>query len=209
MRVASLCFLLLCFFLLVNRSCTAEESSTVQFMLKALLGGTISHSRPAETELKVIGAAYGRTGTKSLKSALDILGFHTYHMVEVKTHNHEKLIKEAFHEDKESFRAWVDDILKHGFTATVDCPTSNMYKQQLELFPNAKVILTERDPEKWFKSITQLTSMLVLTRSLPLRWVIFMPELVSNSLGSKKSPYNMRKHATLFGIDYVSHELFR
>ena len=38
------------------------------------------------------------------------------------------------------------------YRASCDCPSSLFWKQQLEQFPNAKVILTVRDPEKWYQS---------------------------------------------------------
>ena len=37
---------------------------------------------PQSLQLQIIGAGFGRTGTKSLKVALDLLGFHCYHMSE-------------------------------------------------------------------------------------------------------------------------------
>jgi hypothetical protein len=36
-----------------------------------------------------------------------------------------------------------------GFEATCDFPSAVYYKEQMEAYPNAKVILTKRDPEKW------------------------------------------------------------
>ena len=45
------------------------------------------------TEMEVIGAGYGRTGTDSVKAALNELGYNTYHMYEVSTHgDHQKWI---------------------------------------------------------------------------------------------------------------------
>ena len=99
--------------------------------------------------MKVIGAGFGRTGTLSLKIALEVLGFgKCYHMKSV--------IKRPKH-----IRAWLDAgrgklidwdfIFKH-FNATVDFPASLFYDELKNKYPDAKVILTIRDPDTWYKS---------------------------------------------------------
>lgn len=45
------------------------------------------------------------------------------------------------------------DRAYEGYTAAVDWPTATFYERLYELSPNAKIILTVRDPEDWFKSI--------------------------------------------------------
>ena len=99
--------------------------------------------------LKVIGAGYGRTGTESLKQALEILGFDKcYHMFE--------LMK-----DTSRFKYWLDlekklstdyDALFEGYQSAVDFPAALYYKEFMQQYPEAKVILTVRDPDKWYDS---------------------------------------------------------
>lgn len=102
--------------------------------------------------LKVIGAGYGRTGTLSLKLALEQLGFGPcYHMVEV-------------FKNPEAPGWWIEAADGHpdwekifaGYSSTVDWPNATFYRELAEAYPDAKVILTERDPEEWFAS-TQAT----------------------------------------------------
>ena len=104
--------------------------------------------------LSVIGAGYGRTGTMSLKLALEALGVGPcYHMVEV-------------FKNPVAFDWWSDaaDDPQHanwarifeGYNATVDWPNATYYKELADAYPQAKVILTERDPDTWFES-TQAT----------------------------------------------------
>ncbi len=102
--------------------------------------------------LEVIGAGFGRTGTLSLKLALEQLGFGPcYHMVEV-------------FQNPDSIGWWLDaangkpdwEKIFAGYNSTVDWPSCTFYAELAEAFPDAKVILTERDPEAWFKS-TQAT----------------------------------------------------
>lgn len=100
--------------------------------------------------LKVIGAGYGRTGTLSLKLALEKLGFDKcYHMMEVFGHpDHLGLWRQA---NRGLPVDW--DTLYTGYQATVDWPSCNFYEAHMRHYPDAKVILSERDPEKWYESV--------------------------------------------------------
>lgn len=100
--------------------------------------------------LKVIGAGFGRTGTLSLKYALEQLGFNKcYHMMEVGKHtNHRALWRQAHAGTQIDW-----DQLFSGYQATVDWPSCNLWREQLTHFPDAKVILTLRSPESWYNSV--------------------------------------------------------
>ena len=109
--------------------------------------------------LKVIGAGYGRTGTMSLKLALEQLGFGPcHHMVEVFAHPEQIPLWTAAAEGRPEW-----DKLMEGYVSAVDWPTATFYKELADKYPEAKVILTERDPESWFKS-TQAT---IFARAMP------------------------------------------
>lgn len=99
--------------------------------------------------LKVIGAGLGRTGTLSLKLALEELGFDKcYHMYEVIAHPEDIAVWEAAGRGEP-----VDwEALFQGYQATVDWPSCNFYAELLKLYPDAKVVLTVRDPERWYES---------------------------------------------------------
>jgi hypothetical protein len=102
--------------------------------------------------LKVIGAGFGRTGTHSLKIALEMLGFAPcYHMVEVFSHPGHSEEWEAAARGRP-----VDwDALLGPYQAAVDWPASFFWREFATLYPDAKVILTERDPEAWYNSISK------------------------------------------------------
>lgn len=100
--------------------------------------------------LKVIGAGFGRTGTLSLKLALERLGFGPcYHMLEA-VHHPEHM---APWRDAAARRPVDWTALFAGYQAAVDWPACNFWRQQLAAFPDAKVILTERDAERWRASV--------------------------------------------------------
>lgn len=101
--------------------------------------------------MKVIGAGFGRTGTMSLKIALEQLGLPCYHMKELISHP-----QHAPHWDAASRGQAVDwDAVFKGYEATVDWPGAAFWRELMQRYPDAKVILTLRSPESWFKSASE------------------------------------------------------
>ena len=100
--------------------------------------------------LKVIGAGFGRTGTLSIKHALEELGFNKcYHMMELMNHQDHHAVWSRAHQGEAI--DW--DALFDGYQATVDWPSCNLWREQAEHFPDAKIILTLRDPDSWYDSV--------------------------------------------------------
>lgn len=100
--------------------------------------------------LHVIGAGFGRTGTLSLKAALEQLGFGPcYHMTEVFSHPPHAALWQAAAEGKPI--NWHD--LFEGYKATVDWPGCTFYAELAAVYPDAKVLLSVRDPERWYESV--------------------------------------------------------
>jgi hypothetical protein len=99
--------------------------------------------------LSVIGAGFPRTGTASLKIGLETLGFAPcYHMSEVFGR-------------PDHWQMWIDagegnpvdwDLLFAGYRATADAPGCHFYRELAAHYPEAKVVLTTRDPDGWFRS---------------------------------------------------------
>lgn len=99
--------------------------------------------------MRVIGSGFGRTGTLSMKHALEELGYAPcYHMEEV--------VRRPAH-----VRAWLDvaagrpvdwQELFAGYDAAVDFPASVVYCELMAEWPEAKVVHTVRDPDRWYDS---------------------------------------------------------
>ncbi len=99
--------------------------------------------------LQVVGAGVGRTGTHSLKIALEqVLGGPCHHMIEVFGH-------------PEEVPVWTDAIdgrpvdwakLMEGYTAQVDWPGASFWPELAAANPEALVILSVRDPDAWYTS---------------------------------------------------------
>lgn len=102
--------------------------------------------------LKVIGAGLGRTGTLSLKFALERIGFGPcYHMTEALLNPQAPEMWLRAADGNPDWEATFD-----GFASTVDFPGCTFWRELAEHYPDAKVLLSVRDPEQWFES-TQAT----------------------------------------------------
>jgi sulfotransferase family protein len=101
--------------------------------------------------LKVVGAGFGRTGTLSLKVALEKLGYGPcYHMMEVFPRPEHVAMWHRL-----AFGNPIDwDELFGGFQATVDWPSARWWREIAAHYPGAKVLLSVRDPEAWYKSMS-------------------------------------------------------
>jgi hypothetical protein len=99
--------------------------------------------------MKVIGAGVGRTGTYSLKLALNRLGVGPCHHME-----------EVLHNMPVQVPLWVDAIadkadwstIYAGYESAVDWPTACFFRELAEEYPTARFVLTRRDPQRWVDS---------------------------------------------------------
>jgi Sulfotransferase domain len=100
--------------------------------------------------MKVIGVGVGRTGTLSLKAALERLGFGPcFHMRNVLDHRERLPLWEAA-----AAGSTVDwDAVFAGYESSVDWPGAAFWRELTTYYPDAKVILTVRDPERWYDSV--------------------------------------------------------
>jgi Sulfotransferase domain len=100
--------------------------------------------------LSLIGAGFGRTGTDSLKTALEMLGIgKCYHMHEVIPYSERIADWRAVANGKRP--DW--DHIFRGFGATVDWPAAFYWRELSEHYPEAKVLLSVRDADLWYASI--------------------------------------------------------
>ncbi len=100
--------------------------------------------------LKIVGAALGRTGTNSLKLALEELGFGPcHHMFEVRDHPEQLPYWQAA--ARGELPDW-DEVFAN-YQSCVDWPSARFWREIAAYYPEAKVILTLRDADKWFASV--------------------------------------------------------
>jgi hypothetical protein len=100
--------------------------------------------------LEIVGAALGRTGTNSLKLALEQLGFGPcHHMFEVRDHPEQLPYWQAA--ARGELPDW-DEVFAN-YRACVDWPSARFWREIAAHYPDAKVLLTLRDPDQWFDSV--------------------------------------------------------
>jgi len=99
--------------------------------------------------LSIIGAGFGRTGTVSLRAALQYLGHGpVYHMLEViKNPTHSQLWLNALDD-----RSMLTQILAQ-YRSAIDWPSCHFWRELMALYPQARVVLTLRDSALWYDSI--------------------------------------------------------
>ena len=101
--------------------------------------------------MQVIGVGIGRTGTYSLKLAIERLGLGPCH------HMEEVLLDPAA-----QVPLWAEAVagradwarIYQGYASAVDWPTAAFYRELLSAYPGARFILTERDPDRWVESFS-------------------------------------------------------
>jgi hypothetical protein len=120
--------------------------------------------------LDLIGAGLGRTGTLSLKAALERLGYAPcYHMIEVL--RAPERARHWLERTESGAHDW--DAILDGYRATVDWPAAAFWRELIERYPDAKVLLSLRDADRWYDSVMN-TILPVLRQGPPQR----APELL-------------------------------
>jgi hypothetical protein len=132
--------------------------------------------------LKVVGAGLGRTGTHSLKVALEqLLGQPCYHMVEVFAHpDHVALWHQAALGNMPNW-----DELFAGYGAAVDWPAAASWDAQAEAYPEALILLSTRDSEAWWKSCDDTIFQVFRSadEKMPPEWTAMVKEMFRQFAG--------------------------
>ncbi len=121
--------------------------------------------------LQVIGAGFGRTGTLSMKAALEQLGYDKcHHMLEVFASD-EQL--EMWHRISQGETPDWETVFE-GFEASVDFPSSAYWRELAAHYPDAKIILTTRSFESWYASAYE--TIWPVSRDIP-GWLTLVPKV--------------------------------
>jgi hypothetical protein len=132
--------------------------------------------------LRVVGAGLGRTGTHSLKVALEqLLGEPCYHMVEVFGHpNHVPVWHQAVRGEMPDW-----DELFSGYGAAVDWPSAAFWEEQAAAYPEAVILLSTRDSEAWWTSCnnTIFEVFRAVDDKMPDEWTAMITDLFGSFAG--------------------------
>ena len=154
--------------------------------------------------LEIVGPGYGRTGTFSLKIALEQLGFGPcHHMFEVRDHPEQLPAWEAA--ARGDGADW--DQIFHGYRAQVDWPGARYWRELVSHFSQARVILTVRDPDDWFDSVQATLAPLVAARgTFPLPHLNAVAEMGYQTVVAQLFHGRMsdRRHATRVFREHIA-----
>jgi hypothetical protein len=102
--------------------------------------------------LEVIGPGFGRTGTSSLKTALEHLGFGpAHHMFEVRDAPGQLAHWQALARGERP--DW--NTVFAGYRSQCDWPGARYWRELAAFYPDAKIVHTVRDPEEWYDSLSE------------------------------------------------------
>lgn len=112
--------------------------------------------------MQVIGVGVGRTGTYSLKLALERLGLGPCHHMEEVLRNQATQVPHwtAAAAGEANWQAIYD-----GYQSAVDWPTAGFYRELAAAYPDAKFVLTHRHPERWVESFSETIHKLMADRA--------------------------------------------
>jgi Sulfotransferase domain len=202
--VVVLCLLLLLATVVIPTAAAAEQEHRVlgtwEF-LKVIIRGLLfaandtsssaddndSSTRQASEKKKepvlIIGAGLWRTGTSSFVAAMDRVGVKSYHMsrgvMETPGHaelwaKHSELVLSNHHGNIGLVDEIIDRMAMDGFNATADGPSCIIFKELMDRYPNAKVVLTVKSKggEAWAESVQNtIDRIIMMFDHIPWRWI--------------------------------------
>jgi Sulfotransferase domain len=128
--------------------------------------------------MRVIGAGLPRTGTLSQKVALEMVGLGPcYHMVNVLANLD---LAPQWRRAMDGDGQW--DEIFDGFQSTVDWPGSFFYRELIEVYPDAKVVLGVRDGDSWARSMRETI------------WGLFYDDVLIRHLSSARATIDRKWH---------------
>jgi hypothetical protein len=132
--------------------------------------------------INIIGVGVGRTGTYSLRLAINQLGYGPCHHME-------EVLKDInvqvplWSETLKGNTNW--SAIYKGFNSAVDWPTAGFFRELIKEYPTAKFILTERNPENWADSFGSTIYKLVEGKDKApekmQNWLTMVNELLNKS----------------------------
>ncbi|XP_076801861.1 uncharacterized protein LOC143446209 [Clavelina lepadiformis] len=156
--------------------------------------------------MKVIVAGYAKTGTKSMAVALSELGYNVYDFLDHFWYHGDKwakILSAGNGGDIEDFKEMYESV-----DAVTDSPCYLFWEEILQAYPDAKVILTTRNEDSWYKSycgqykfINESLTYKLMQILSPTGWKFFKHD---NSIHTHRYGFGMR-HA--FDFSFVQNEM--
>ncbi|KAI1437883.1 hypothetical protein GGR50DRAFT_643383 [Xylaria sp. CBS 124048] len=130
------------------------------------MGGVPSVPRDRSRKVEVICAGYSRTGTSTMALAIEKLlngpffhgGTQTLHREDAYCKRWVEVYEARQRGDRELMMKLLREVTA-GFVGMGDLPTLDFIPELMELYPEAKVVLVERDPERWLDSLRKVSKL--------------------------------------------------
>ncbi|MDQ2651770.1 MAG: sulfotransferase family protein [Chloroflexota bacterium] len=130
--------------------------------------------------LQVIGVGFGRTGTLSLKQALENRGFAPCEHMSNLAADLDRIplwLEAARRKEAGAPIDW--EPLFAGYQATADWPGTFFWRELVAAYPDARVILTVRDPDRWYDSAAETILRSAVAEARGERPKSYPPEFVA------------------------------
>ncbi|KAI1135781.1 P-loop containing nucleoside triphosphate hydrolase protein [Hypoxylon sp. FL0543] len=167
------------------------------------MGGVASIPTDPSKKVQVISAGYSRTGTVSMSMALAKLVdgpvLHGGTQILIRDDDYCSTWIKAYEAREAGDKDLTLKLVRKataGFVATADLPPSDFMPEMMEIYPDAKVVLVRRDPERWWNSIATLTS-----RTTPWWLGAVLAPIPGWRYLAKFASYYSRSTLRLAGID--------
>jgi hypothetical protein len=160
----------------------------------------------AAQEVFVIGTGLPRTGTLSTAKALSTLlncdPDQIYHGMNISKNTPDQLAfwPRAYNGEvtDEDWRHFFQD-----YRGCLDLPAILFYQDLMRVFPNAKIILTLRDPDSWYHSWHNTIALsLQLVENIPYKWFIHHDEKVRSRRYSDATPSTALENSYVDSYDF-------
>ncbi|KAI1418932.1 P-loop containing nucleoside triphosphate hydrolase protein [Xylaria sp. FL1777] len=128
------------------------------------MGGVPSVPRDPSRKVQVICAGYARTGTSTMALAIEQLlqgpclhgGTQLLNREDAYCKKWIQVYEARKRGDKELIMKLLREVTA-GFVGVADMPTLDFIPELMEIYPEAKVVLVERDPDRWLESLTTVS----------------------------------------------------
>jgi len=157
--------------------CGSVYCGSMTAIIKSTLDTQKVKQQDTEVEFVLIGAGLPRTGTSSTFAALEqLLPGKCHHMLRAFIGKNDSKFWTLAGRGEVSEEDWREFIKTEGLSAAVDFPMSLYWKDLVKMYPNAKVLLTVRDPVRWYLSVkntirTMCWFMMESLGGLPMRLI--------------------------------------
>ncbi|CAK0792099.1 unnamed protein product [Prorocentrum cordatum] len=166
--------------LLLGRLHSTHGRNLPSTIFDAFFRGGASAEQRSVGGLAVIGAGASRTGTQSITEALHVLGLPVYNLVGIMQHRHTRAATLALQQPGTFTRPLIEEVLSLGYRATMDTPMNMLWRDQLEVFPDSKVLLSVRDTTEDWKASTLWAGNALgpFHKSRPWKWIVDLGPLL-------------------------------